>query len=195
MGEWEGVACRYVSKPRSFCDVLKRSWQRYSGLNADGLTGPLNIGPIHSEGYDTAHISACASTAGVIAQYWAVASNSHGCHLTYERWEQNGKCKGNNNGSCIVPCFSKGNPHFLATCHVPEKSDQTRVRLFFVGCNGKLCEARRENEHWGWGGKECGNIKWEKCWLLSCFVPLTGDWKTLYIAVNSSNSKASRGSC
>jgi len=124
--------------------------------------GPLNLGPVNSEGYDTAHISACASAAGVIAQYWAVASNSQNCHLTYERWEHNGKVQGKEEGACIVPCFSKGNPHFLATCHVPEKSDQTRVRLFFVGCNGKLCEARRENQHWGWGGKDGGNHSWTK---------------------------------
>ncbi|KAI5926183.1 hypothetical protein F4810DRAFT_655842 [Camillea tinctor] len=138
--------------------ILEVRWE-----NGHWGAGPLDIGPVRSDGYDTAHISACASAAGVVAQYWAVASNVSDCHLTYERWEQNGQCKGNNSGSCIVPCFSKGNPHFLATCHVPDNTDETRIRLFFVGCNGKLCEARRENGHWGWGGKECGNIKWEKC--------------------------------
>ncbi|KAL6702528.1 hypothetical protein ACN47E_001567 [Coniothyrium glycines] len=128
--------------------------------NGTWYPGPLSVGPIKSEGYDTAHISACVSTAGVVAQYWAVAS-AH-CHLTYERWEENGKCKGSDKGRCIVPCFSKGNPHFLATCHVPENSNQTRVRMFFVGCNGKLCDARRENGHWGWGKQLNGRLTWDR---------------------------------
>ncbi|KAF2179682.1 hypothetical protein K469DRAFT_693803 [Zopfia rhizophila CBS 207.26] len=107
--------------------ILEVRWEAGKGWHE----GPMNIGPVLSDGYDTAHISACASTAGAVIQYWAVNSSQKGCHLTYERWEDKNGFKGSKDGQLIVPCFSQDNPHFLATCHVPENSDQTRVKLFF----------------------------------------------------------------
>jgi len=104
------------------------------------------------------HISACISSLGQICVYW-----TNHCGTFHSVTEC--ICK---DGNWLVPklisvCCSKEGPRLLCCAHVPEKPAQTRVRLFFVGCNGLICDARRENEHWGWGGKQGGACQWEKC--------------------------------
>ncbi|KAF2839963.1 hypothetical protein M501DRAFT_1016048 [Patellaria atrata CBS 101060] len=105
------------------------------------------------------HISACVSSTGAEAQYWS----SHSGNVTqiFERFFDK-TWHTSQEGHPILPCCSPNNPRFLATCHVPDNTTQTRIRIFFVGVNGGLHEARRENDHWGWGGQNGGQYTWQK---------------------------------
>lgn len=63
----------------------------------------------------------------------------------------------------IAVCCSASAPRFLSTSHVPDGASETRIRLFFLGMNGRINDARRENGHWGWGGTSGGACQWTPC--------------------------------
>lgn len=112
---------------------------------------------------NNSHITACVSTTGQINVYWTNHCGSFhsvtecvciGASGTDGKWHT---------PKPVSVCLSSESPKILAIAHVPEKSTQTRIRCFFVGQNGRINDARRENEHWGWGGKTGGALKWERC--------------------------------
>ncbi|KAH8587870.1 hypothetical protein B0O99DRAFT_677775 [Bisporella sp. PMI_857] len=111
--------------------------------------------PVERQTHITASISS-GKDIGKVCVYW---TNSCGdFHTVTESISHNGNWQ---TPKLIPVCCAAGSPRLLCCAHIPNDSTQTRVRLFFLGYNGLINDARRENGHWGWGGKAGGQCQWQ----------------------------------
>lgn len=129
--------------------VWDGSWHAGTFINGDCQ--------VESQTHITASLSS-AKDIGQICVYWT--NSCAGFHSVTECIKRDGSWQ---TPKLITVCCAASTPRLLCCAHVPEKSTQTCVRLFFVGLNGLINDARRENGHWGWGGKSGGPCQWQPC--------------------------------
>ncbi len=110
--------------------------------------------PVESQAHITASISS-SKDIGQVCVYWT--NSCGGFHSVTECIFRDGSWQA---PKLISVCCSASSPRLLCCAHIPNNSTQTCVRLFFLGINGLINDARRENGHWGWGGKTGGQCQW-----------------------------------
>lgn len=167
----KGTALAFICQPRSARKpnengICIRGYYQHSDLrimeivwDGEWHAGEFINGNCQVE-KDT-HITASVSSGKDIGQVCVYWTNSCGAfHSVTECIWRGGKWQ---HPIPIAVCLSSSSSRLLCCSHIPNGSTQTCVRLFFMGCNGLINDARRENGHWGWGGKDGGPCKWAVC--------------------------------
>ncbi|KAK0099358.1 hypothetical protein ONS96_008388 [Cadophora gregata f. sp. sojae] len=164
----QGTALAFLCQPRSARDpgskgIIIRGFYQHTDLRImeivwDGKWHPGNFingdTPVEKQTHITASISS-GKPIGQICVYWT--NSCGGFHSVTECICRDGEWQG---PKLISVCCSSSSSRLLCCAHIPDNSTQTCVRLFFMGCNGLINDTRRENGHWGWGGKSGGQCQW-----------------------------------